>query len=138
MSNDRMPVGAAMLEEHARLQRLFIELLEAAHAGVDKRTLLETWRDFEHGLSAHLDTEDLILPRYRAAHPDEVAEAEAVHRRLRALLFEVGILIDLGMVREPAVLELVELIRAHAEREERGLYAWADQAMVAGDPMAMA
>lgn len=117
-----------LLDDHARLSERFEELTNAARVGVDKRTLCEIWTRFDHELTAHLAAEEQALfPRLIARHPAEVASLRLDHDRIRVKSAEIGIEIELGMVREPTVQALVTMLRKHAAREEATLYRWADQ-----------
>ncbi|MCB9736620.1 MAG: hemerythrin domain-containing protein [Deltaproteobacteria bacterium] len=114
--------------DHARLDALFAEIVDAAEADVDSRTLGELWTAFERGLLAHFNAEERYLfPRVAATHRDEIHELAREHDEIRALLSELDIAVDLHFLRAANVQQLVSRIRAHAEREDRTLYRWAQE-----------
>lgn len=114
--------------DHERLNALFDELTNAAAAPVDKRTLCDVWRRLEGGLLAHLEAEETVLfPRFEAEHPGVVASLRFDHQRIRALLTQVGVDVELHVVREHTLDDLVKLLRRHAETEDRTLYHWAEE-----------
>lgn len=49
------------------------------------------------------------------------------HRRIRELVAELGVAVDLHTARKDAVLRLVRLLREHAQAEDRSLYGWLRQ-----------
>lgn len=121
-------VHAMLSEDHTRLDGLYTELLEAADAGVDPRTLREMWDRFEHDLRRHMEVEELILfPALGAEHDAHVAALVGEHGRIRALLDLLGVEVDLHLARAPEVHDLVDLLQAHAAREAATAYEAADR-----------
>jgi hypothetical protein len=51
------------------------------------------------------------------------------HANIRGLLAEIGVGIELHIVRETQMLELAQFLREHAKMEEKPLYTWADTAL---------
>ncbi len=115
--------------DHAELDAIYDEAVEAAEAGVDTRTLGEIWQRFDSGLRAHLSREEITLfPVHEVKHPTEVAELRATHDWIRQRLDALGLEVDLHLLRSHQVVELTERLRAHAEREDETLYRWASVA----------
>jgi hemerythrin-like domain-containing protein len=124
--------------DHERLENLFEKTLDAARAGVDTRTLGEIWTEFETGLVRHMDAEERLL--FPLVH-DETGEVDRLrdeHRRLRAQLEVLDVEVDLHLVRTPRIEAFVELLRRHAQEEDRGLYTWAEQRIDPEDRAALA
>jgi hemerythrin-like domain-containing protein len=115
-----------LAHDHARLERLFVELSNAVE-GADQPTLAGVWTDFEHGLLTHLEAEErYLLPLVEPAHPEEAGTLRREHARIRALILDLGVRTDLHILRQEAAAELLDLLRRHAEWEDRTLYPWAE------------
>jgi hemerythrin-like domain-containing protein len=118
-----------MMADHAEISVLFEEVLDAFRCG-DRDVAAEMFTRFEARLAAHLAAEDeLLLPALERVDPEEAAALAADHRAIRARLTELGIGVDLHLTRASAVAELVEMLRAHARREDALLYRWADEVL---------
>lgn len=112
--------------DHVELVALFEQLRNTVE-GADAPTIQRIWADFEERLLAHMDgEEEFLLPELEARHPDEVVHTREDHARIRALLIELGIRADLHVLRKSSADALVTLLKEHAGREDRTLYAWAD------------
>lgn len=118
---------AYLVRSHDELRALLLRLLDAMAANA-RDDVAALWRELDHGLLSHMDAEErLVLPAF--AHVDH-AEALALlreHGDLREQLLELGVAVDLHALRFERSEELVQLLLAHAAREERLLYRWADQ-----------
>ena len=126
-----------MMVDHAEISMLFDEVLAAFWCG-DRDAAAEAFTRFEQRLVAHLAVEDeLLLPALRRTDPAEAAALAEDHRRIRARLSELDVGVDLHLVRANIVAELVEMLRAHARREDAWLYRWADEALAALDRKAI-
>ncbi len=116
-----------LVAEHERFDRSFDELLAAfrANAQDDVRRL---WNELDAGLSGHMDFEErAILPPFRLLHLREAEALLAEHERIRSLLTELGMGIDLHMIRAEVANDFVELLRSHARREDALMYHWVEQ-----------
>jgi len=114
-------------DEHEQLERLLSQLSEYTDS-CDAGRLQETWSKLENCLSSHLQTEEQqLLPSFLASNPDEVRSILTEHRRIRELVAELGVAVDLHTARKDAVLRLVRLLREHAPAEDRSLYGWLRQ-----------
>jgi hemerythrin-like domain-containing protein len=119
---------ADRLEQHHReLDARFERLVERASAG-DPAELRAEWTAFERELLRHLELEEAeILPAF-AAH--DAAEARAIlaeHAEIRAALLDMGLNLDLHLLRAEAIEAFVQRLRTHARREDAALYAWAER-----------
>ncbi len=126
-SSTARSVGRLLHDDHAHLEALFEEVVEAAGAGVDHYTLGEIWRRFEEGVRQHLAAEETwLFPHLESRHPTAVAALRAEHDWIRRQLDVVGLDVDLHLVRSHHVTELVERLRAHAAEEDATAYLWAE------------
>ena len=77
-------------------------------------------------LTEHMDAEEReLLPRYAEANAEDAAQLMADHAEFRKILLELGVEGDLHTIRLERVRELASALRAHAKRENDGLYRWA-------------
>ena len=107
---------------HVHLDESIRRLLLRVHAG-DAADVVALWREVEREIREHMDAEETdMLPRFAEVYPAEAAWVLEDHRRIRALLDEIGYGIELHVVREPTIRALAERLRSHAEREEAGFY----------------
>jgi hemerythrin-like domain-containing protein len=112
-------------EHHRELDQQLERLLSRAHDG-DPADLRSEWSAFERGLLRHLEQEEAeILPGFARDDAAGAREILSDHARIRSALLELGLSLDLHLLRAEAVEEFVEQLRAHARREEAALYAWA-------------
>lgn len=115
-----------LLIEHRRLDALYEQLMDAfaANSREDTQT---GWTELSLALEAHFDVEERhLFPPYSEVNPDEVKGLQAEHRRLGGLLAELGVGVDLKLVRHGVAKAFIASLRAHALREERLLYRWVD------------
>ncbi len=112
-------------EHHGALGRVLDDLQEEVRNG-DRCQLGEPWALFEREVRDHMALEEeSILPEYARAHPREAARIRDQHQRFRDLLVELGVETDLHCLRLDEITTLAAEFRAHAEREDETLYAWA-------------
>jgi hypothetical protein len=115
--------------DHQRIDAMLTSILELVH--VDRRPqLAEQWSAFEDAVLAHLDAEEMfMLPELSHHDPVRAGEIHDQHLTIRRLLAEVGIGIDLHVVREAQLERLASFLREHATSEERDFYRWADETL---------
>lgn len=116
-----------LLAEHERFDHMFDELLAAfrANAQDDVRRL---WNELDAGLSGHMDFEErVIFPPFKLLHLREAEALLVEHERIRSLLTELGMGVDLHMIRAEVVNDFVGLLRNHARREDALMYHWVEQ-----------
>jgi hemerythrin-like domain-containing protein len=116
----------AMREDHQRLERVFETLLNYVHVD-DREGMQAAWDDFERGLSAHLEVEEAeMIPVLDRDNQEEAAAIRRDHAMIRRTLAELGVRLDIHLLREETVEAFVRLLRSHAAREEALLYRAAD------------
>jgi hemerythrin-like domain-containing protein len=128
-SEGRASLRWVLTRDHERLERLFEELCAAfdADARADAAVL---WTEFDAALRVHMDLEErFILPAFSATEPHEAAALLDEHERIRAQLDELGVGVDLHLLRAEVVSEFTAALRRHAERENALMYRWADHAL---------
>jgi len=116
-----------MVQDHDCLRELYMRLLAAmtANATGDTRVL---WGELDHALRSHMEVEErFVLPELAHANHAEALALLRQHGELRELLFELGIAVDLHMLRYDRSDELLSLFVVHAAREEQLLYQWIDE-----------
>jgi uncharacterized protein (TIGR02284 family) len=121
-----MPNGIAKLErdhqEVARSLTRFVEFVDSS----DHVQAREEWDGLEAQILTRLDAEEMfLLPGFERDQPTGAAAIRNGHARIRALLGEIGIAIDLNCLRTEKVSELRDLLASHAEEEAQSLYGWA-------------
>jgi hypothetical protein len=111
--------------EHAQLDALFQDVI--ADARCDEPVGLRAeWTRFERELAAHMALEErTLLVAFARRHPDEARALRDEHAHIRAGLVEMGVDLDLHCLRAERVEAFVDLLRAHARREESLFYPWA-------------
>ncbi|MCE9574265.1 MAG: hemerythrin domain-containing protein [Deltaproteobacteria bacterium] len=110
---------------HRHLAVACLDLLSDTYAD-DPRSLCARWRQFEAGIEAHIDAEErLLLPAFAEAAPSEAAFLRDDHARIRQHMVQLGIEVDLHLVRVGTVRALVDELHRHAAREDGNLYQWA-------------
>jgi hypothetical protein len=119
-------IRSAFQLDHRRLDALFEDLLNRMHVN-DVAAAREAWTAFDAGLTGHLEAEErFMIPIFQRHDPVEAAAILAEHAKIRSLVAELGMMLDIHALREDTVAELVSFLRAHAAREEAALYRWAD------------
>jgi hypothetical protein len=115
---DQPDPRAQLVTEHAGLEHMFDELVSALDAGANS-DIDQCWTELEGGLSRHMALEERCLfEPLSEAHPGEVAELRADHVRLRALLRELGVGIDLHQVSSQTLEQFTVALESHARKEE--------------------
>jgi hypothetical protein len=117
----------ALFAEHEYLDGLFNRLLQCAHRN-DTESLGPLWTVFERVLLDHLAwEEEHLLPDYKLEHLEDSVAIEKDHARFRSIVAEIGVAVDLHLVREEIVREMIDLLRSHAQREEEQFHLWAEE-----------
>lgn len=118
-----------LLVDHRRLEQLSEQLQDAfdADAREDTQAL---WTELERRLEAHFKVEErLLFPRFGNLDATETRALSAEHRLLRERLAELGVGVDLKAVRADVARGFLDMLRAHAAREDVLLYRWANEAL---------
>jgi hemerythrin superfamily protein len=112
--------------DHDRLERAFQAIVTRAYGG-DFQQLEAEWLIFQRALLGHLDAEEkYLIPALAEDRPGEAAVLLDDHARIRDKLLELGVDLDLHCLRAERVDAFVEVLRAHAHREEHMFYPWVD------------
>lgn len=113
-------------DDHRRIDALGERLLNPVHVDLAAEAD-EAFGDFERGVLAHLEVEEQhLIPLIERDLPAEAAAIRAEHAKIRALLAEIGVSLELHAVREERLVALAAFLHAHAEREEKLLYRLAE------------
>ncbi len=123
---DTSDVYRLMRGDHRRVESELENLMLAVQAD-DRDTVRTEWTTLERELSSHLEAEEhFMIPAFATVQHDEAVALLREHGQIRQALLEVGVAIELHYLQSPQLRELVELLHAHAHREESLLYPWAD------------
>ncbi|HTJ42198.1 MAG TPA: hemerythrin domain-containing protein [Kofleriaceae bacterium] len=115
-----------MMADHHRLETLFRELQCAFEEDVSTIELRRLWSALDEGLTAHMNAEEeIVLPELARIDPIEAKALQREHEELRRRLLELGVGVDLHVVREKAARAFLDTLREHADREDQLLYVWA-------------
>ena len=115
-----------MIRSHRCLESLYLQVLDAMT--VSAPNLGELWTTLDRELRAHMETEErFVLPAFARVDRDEALAVLRDHGFFREQLLELGVAIDLHLIRFERSRDFVDRLRVHASREERLLYRWADQ-----------
>jgi len=114
--------GQLLLRDHQRMDELMERLLDDIHRG-EWSVCQSTWSTFERQLLQHFEAEEtFLLPALDAESPEETAALRTEHANVRRLLADMGVRIELHTLREEHVRRFIEMLKAHAAREEALLY----------------
>jgi len=118
--------AASLLADHHRELDECIDRLLARVQNDDPTELRGDWTTFERALLRHLEQEEAeLLPGFARHHAGEARAILAEHADIRSALLDMGVNLDLHLLRAEQVESFVTQLRAHADREEKALYAWA-------------
>lgn len=112
-------------QNHRDLERSLSRLIDFAKAS-DDPLMREEFDVLEPALLAHLDGEEMfLLPAFEGDQPSQAGEIREAHARIRQRLGELGVLLDLRVVRADDLVGFRDILAAHAAREADTLYPWA-------------
>lgn len=118
-----------MLADHRRLEALFTRVTAAFNADAREDTQ-RLWHQLEDGLERHFVAEECFLfPRFATVDATELRALQAEHAMLRARVAELGVGVDLKLVRADVACGVLDALRAHAAREDAFLYRWARETL---------
>jgi len=124
-----MRLDHALRDDHQALEVTFERVLRRFHGG-DSEAIRTAWLALDEELEAHLKAEErFILPEFAKSFPVEAQRIERDHQRIRAALVELGIDLDLHLLREHAAERFVQTLREHAQYEDEVFYAWAETSL---------
>jgi hypothetical protein len=129
----RAGLRSQLTRDHERLERLF-EVLIAAFDADARQDAARLWGELERGLSAHMDFEERhVLPAFCAVDRVEAEDLLREHHLIRCRLTDLGVGVDLHLLRVEVVADFIALLRAHARREDALLYRWAERELPASE-----
>ncbi|MDF3071282.1 MAG: hypothetical protein K0R38_6883 [Polyangiaceae bacterium] len=121
-------IKTRLTRDHQELDAILRRLAEDATAPECDAPLQSTWCQFEARLLCHMEAEEnYLLPLIEASHAGEVERLRLEHVRIRQLVSELGVAIELHAARQPAIDALVKLLHDHAQREDVIVYEIAGQ-----------
>ena len=113
--------------DHREISRRLTELSDAVE-GANFPTIQAVLREVDIGLSAHMKGEEQYLfVHFQERHPEIIEQLRHEHETFRQAIDELAIQADLHTLRKERIDDLVERLRAHAEKENGSLYRWADE-----------
>jgi hemerythrin-like domain-containing protein len=122
-----MNVRESLGSDHDAINLRLSDLANAVE-GADFPTILRVFREVDRGLRAHIDGEERYLfEHFEDRYPDVLRELREDHDRFRRALDELMIQTELHTLRKERIDELVTELRAHAAKENRTLYEWAEE-----------
>lgn len=112
-------------QDHRQLTEGLARLLDSETAS-DAALLREEWDALEARILRHLDAEEMfLLPGFQRDRAAEAVSIRDQHALIRKHLGEIGIAIDLHLLRAAQVTAFRDLLLAHVDEERKTLYAWA-------------
>jgi hemerythrin superfamily protein len=128
ITTDRLSSLESMLAgDHLRLDRTFQALVKRAE-GRDFEQLEIEWLAFQTALLQHLEAEERnLIPALARDRPGEARALRDDHANLRIRLLQIGVDVDSHRMQAERVDAFVEVMRAHANREENMFYPWVDR-----------
>lgn len=122
-----MSAGTELHADHARLEALFQDVINASEANVSTDALGASWTRFEGGVLAHFEAEESeLFPVMAETHPDAVSGLKTEHAEIRKLLLDLDMQVDLHVIRHDEITAIIERLRDHAATEDATIYAWAE------------
>jgi hemerythrin superfamily protein len=119
--------GHILGQHHLEIEEACLALLDACCTG-DPRKIARSWREFEFQLYDHMMAEEhFLFPVYQQDEPENTQELRDQHARLRELVVELGVALQLRTIHLAQIEAFVAALRDHEEREDASLYRWADR-----------
>ena len=116
---------SALRAEHADLDALASSVMARVVEG-DPNGVREAIADLQARVLAHLDGEEReLFGAYGLESPHDASERLREHADIRRALAEFDVAVDLHLLRASATEDFLRRLRAHAAREDAGLYQWA-------------
>jgi len=116
-----------LVRDHERLEALLTRLLDRLCEGYAGE-MRAMWARFEMRLSAHLGAEErYLLPLFARVGSEEAAELLTEHAVFRKAMEDLGAGVDSHAVSLDVARGFVGALRAHADRETKLFYRWAER-----------
>ena len=120
-----------LLEDHRHIDRLLDRLVAVTRAD-ERDACAKLWAKVEKVILAHLDVEEMfVFPAIAETHGPEVERLRREHAAIRREVGEIGIALDLHIVRAETIEAFCASLREHAAREESLAYAQAERKLTA-------
>lgn len=117
--------SATLRADHDELERLATRVVREISEG-DRDDVTAAITEMQSRVLAHLEDEERdLLPTYAEREPEDAALLREEHAAIRKALAEFDLETDLHLVRAEAVAAFLATLKAHAARENAGLYRWA-------------
>lgn len=111
--------------DHEALEGLARSVMRGVALG-ERDEVTAAISELQDRVGAHLDAEEQTLfLGYAAEAPDDASELLREHAEIRKVLAGLDVSVDLHLVRADVIEAFLGKLRAHAAREETGLYRWA-------------
>ncbi len=113
---------SSLRSDHEQLDRLAERVVDSVRAG-DRSEAAAAIAAMQTGVLAHIDEEERkLLPAYAVHAPEDAAAIMADHAAMRKVLAELDVTTDLHLLRADRIEAFLTTLRAHADRENAGLY----------------
>lgn len=114
----------ALAQDHQHLEEMFCKLAHEMRTN-DRSKLRALWTEFENELLKHLRfEEEALIPRFAVDHANAARLLLLDHDLIRQMMLEIGVGIDLHLVRADSSDRFISFLRAHAAREDTLFYPW--------------
>ena len=125
--------GHILGHHHLEIEEACLALLDACCTG-DPGKIARSWREFEFQLYDHMMAEEhFLFPAYQYDEPENARDLRDQHARLRDLVVELGVALQLHTIHLAQIEAFVAALRDHEEREDASLYRWADHHLADGE-----
>ena len=122
-------IAELLAGDHQRLDRLFQAIAVEAARG-DSELLHRQWTAFGQELTRHMDVEEVrIISAFSRDEPNEARGLLDDHARIRSMLTELAIDLDVHRLRPDRIRALVAELDEHTRRETALLYPWTVNAL---------
>jgi hypothetical protein len=129
---DEPSIEELLVADHERLDQLFQAIAAEAALG-DSELLHRQWTAFGQALTRHMDVEEVrIISAFSRAEPKQARALLDDHARIRGMLTELAIDLDVHRLRPDRIRALVAELDEHARRETAILYPWTGHALDRG------
>ncbi len=120
-----------LLEDHRRIDGLLERLLAATRAD-DRELCSKVWAKVEKTLLTHLDVEEMfVFPALTETHAAEVERLQREHATIRREIGEIGVALDLHVLRATTIEAFCASLKEHAAREDSLAYPQAERKLAA-------
>ncbi len=123
MEHEPQRLYTLLLEDHPKLEKAYEQVVDACRAGAPELSAL--WTELESSLERHLTAEEqYVLPEFEKVSPEEAHALRAEHDDIRKKLTELGVCVDLHVLRDEVADAFFAAFRAHGQREDALMHVW--------------